>query len=1091
MVNLGKILTILLLLVGMPLLGHAQQSFDDETGLPRPGQVPKIGELGLPFPSDHFAPPEYQQNPQNWGITQDERGIIYVANNGGILEYDGESWRLIPTTTNTFVRSIDVSGEGTIYAGTVGDFGYLRPDSIGVMRYVSLHEEIPTLHESFGDVWGTHATSEGVYFQANERLFRWDGADMDVWTSEEGFHTSFVVRDNFYVRDFQRGLLKMTADSLQQVPGGERFMDTPVHLMVPFPDDQILIGTSQDGMYLYDGQMLTPFPTEAQPFLSEHRLYHGCLLSEGYVALATIGGGVFIIDQQGQLVRVLGPTAELPDGVVNYVYEDHQGGLWMAFNNSGIARAEVVSPLSTFDESLGLEGVIRSIERHRDRLYVATGAGLFVLDEKPLTLQMRQQGERTSFRRVEGIPISWDLKSTDRGLLVATEKGTFLLQGNRWDRLTEGTQHTARTITASDQYPGWYFVGGRQGVTALHRTNGAWDVRIVPGIGKEIHSINEDKQGALWVGTPDGEVNRIRFQGEPGTSPRITQFESRASLPAGYTSVMSIAEDIVLLSKEGVFSVEQQPNVSGEQQNGGADAVRFVRDERFRVPQNEDPLLSLFEDDSGTLWMSRGNHVYRGVRQLDGGYRWDSVAALRFPKAEENPLFVEDSGVLWMGNRRELIRFDPTWQAPAEEPFPVYIRQITALQDQDILYGGAPRGPDVSGSAGNSWDQIRHENNDLRFDFAAPRFGNTAPVEYQYRLQGLDSEWSEWQPNTNVVYSDLAEGSYTFHVRAREGEGIVSADAALSFGVTPPWYRTWWAYGAYLFVFTLVGLGYRRYYRVVKENERAKEQAEELERERLANERLQEANKRLKQANELKDNFLANTSHELRTPLTTILGFADVLKDEAPPHHREFLDIIEKSGQRLLRTLNALLDLAKLRAGVVEARLRRINVVNKAAETLELMRHEADRKGIRLELDVPDHPVYAKLDERFYEQVLDNLISNAIKFTDEGYVRVGVEQTEDQVYIRVHDTGVGIEEAFIPHLFDDFKQESSGISRDHEGNGLGLAISARLVELMYGTIDVESTKGQGSTFAIAFPRAAEATDDEPSSTETVQTERSS
>lgn len=1083
MKNLGKILTILLLLGVATPSGWAQQSLDDDPGFPLPGQIPRITERGLPFPSEHFAPPDYQQYPQNWAVTQDHRGLIYVANNDGILEYDGDSWRLIPTTTNTFVRSIAASEEGTIYAGTVGDFGYLKPDSIGVLRYASLYEHVPPLHESFSDVWGTHATSDGVYFQANERLFRWDGSNMRVWTSDEGFHTSFVVRDELYVRDFQRGLLKMVGDSLQQMPAGERFMDTPVHLMVPFPDGQILIGTSKDGLYLYDGQRLTPFSTEAQPFLEEYELYHGCLLSGGHVALATIGGGVLIIDREGRLVRVLGPSSELPDGVVHYVYEDQEGGLWMAFSNSGVARAEVVSPLSTYDESLGLEGIIQSIERHQERLYVATGAGLFVLEEQPLTLRRRGNGKRTAFRRVEGIPVSWDLRSTGEGLLVATEKGIYLRQENGWERLTQGTQHTARTIVASDRYDGWYFVGGRQGVTALHRDGDSWTTRILPGIGREIHSIDEDQQGALWVSTPNGDVYRVRFQGSPGAASHTTHFKSGGALPQGYNSVMSVAGDVVLLSRSGIYRVEQRPGRSAGQPGEEADSVRFVRDGRMRPQQTEDPLLSLFEADDGALWMSRGSQVYRGVRQADGGYRWESVEALHFPKAEENPLYVEDSGVLWMGNRRELIRFEPRWGTTSQGTFPVLVRRVTALQDQTVLYGGGPRDASVARSGEFLWDQIPYGNNDLRFDFSAPRFGNTASLEYQYRLQGLDADWSAWQSNTNVVYSDLAEGSYTFQVRAREGKGRISQEATFSFGILPPWYRTWWAYGVYLVVLGLTGLGYRRYRYMAQQSRRAKEQAKELERERLANERLQEANKRLKQANELKDNFLANTSHELRTPLTTILGFADVLKDEASPHHREFLDIIEKSGQRLLRTLNALLDLAKLRSGVVTAQLQRTNVINKVTETLELMEHEAHRKGLQLELDVPEHPVYAKLDERFYEQVVDNLISNAIKFTEDGYVRVHVEQAADRVQVSVQDTGVGIDEDFIPSLFDDFKQESSGISRDHEGNGLGLAITARLVELMHGTIDVESTKGRGSTFTVTFPRDTEVGDVQPSSAE--------
>jgi len=137
---------------------------------------------------------------------------------------------------------------------------------------------------------------------------------------------------------------------------------------------------------------------------------------------------------------------------------------------------------------------------------------------------------------------------------------------------------------------------------------------------------------------------------------------------------------------------------------------------------------------------------------------------------------------------------------------------------------------------------------------------------------------------------------------------------------------------------------------------------------------------------------------------------------------------------------------------------------------VELFIHRARQKGIDLDLDAPDEPVRVALDDRYFEQILDNLISNAIKFTDEGRVWVEIEPSAAEVAIRVCDTGAGIDPAFMPHIFEDFKQESSGLNRDHEGNGLGLAITKRLVHLMRGTIDAKSTKGEGSTFTVVFAR---------------------
>jgi len=275
----------------------------------------------------------------------------------------------------------------------------------------------------------------------------------------------------------------------------------------------------------------------------------------------------------------------------------------------------------------------------------------------------------------------------------------------------------------------------------------------------------------------------------------------------------------------------------------------------------------------------------------------------------------------------------------------------------------------------------------------------------------------------------------------------------------------------------LMGYNYRR---ALRERERAEQQARELARERVVNERLQQANRRLqqaneglKQANELKDEFLANTSHELRTPLTAILGFTSVLQEEIDDHRVEFLELIEMNGRRLLDTVNSLLDIAKLRAGMVDMEREPVEVREVAQRITRMLAPLAEEKGLDLAVDSKADRAEAFVDYHYLEQILFNLLGNAIKFTEEGHVRVEVHGQARTVELKVKDTGVGIVEDFLPHLFEEFTQESSGLDRSHEGSGLGLSITARLVRMMEGTIEVESEKGMGTTFTLTFPRSKE------------------
>ncbi|HYE96723.1 MAG TPA: PAS domain-containing sensor histidine kinase [Rubricoccaceae bacterium] len=219
----------------------------------------------------------------------------------------------------------------------------------------------------------------------------------------------------------------------------------------------------------------------------------------------------------------------------------------------------------------------------------------------------------------------------------------------------------------------------------------------------------------------------------------------------------------------------------------------------------------------------------------------------------------------------------------------------------------------------------------------------------------------------------------------------------------------------------------------------------------------------------LKSAFLANMSHEIRTPLTAIIGFAEVLRDEVGPEHREFAATIEHGGKRLLGTLNSVLDLARLDAGREQLHPEVVDVVKEVRQALTLFARLAKEKDLALGFfaNVPTLP--ASLDPSALDRVLTNLVGNAIKFTDRGGVRVCLETHGDRFRLTVQDTGIGIEPEVLPSLFTEFKQASEGLARTHEGTGLGLAITKRLVSLMGGEIRVESIPGVGSMFIVELP----------------------
>jgi PAS domain S-box-containing protein len=233
---------------------------------------------------------------------------------------------------------------------------------------------------------------------------------------------------------------------------------------------------------------------------------------------------------------------------------------------------------------------------------------------------------------------------------------------------------------------------------------------------------------------------------------------------------------------------------------------------------------------------------------------------------------------------------------------------------------------------------------------------------------------------------------------------------------------------------------------------------------------LVEAREHAEEILRLKTDILNNMSHELRTPLTGILGFSEALASDLSGESREFAGIIHDSAQRLQNTLESVLDMAQLEHGEMALETHPVTLSDEVEEVLPGLRPLAEEKDLALRVHLQDREAWARLDETAIHRVIQNLAGNAIKFTEEGHVALSVDADAEQVYLHVEDTGVGISEDFLPHLFDQFQQQSRGLGRRFEGSGLGLAITERLVGLMDGAIEVESTEGEGTTFTVPFPR---------------------
>ncbi|NNE69763.1 MAG: HAMP domain-containing histidine kinase [Rhodothermales bacterium] len=377
---------------------------------------------------------------------------------------------------------------------------------------------------------------------------------------------------------------------------------------------------------------------------------------------------------------------------------------------------------------------------------------------------------------------------------------------------------------------------------------------------------------------------------------------------------------------------------------------------------------------------------------------------------------------------------------------------------RDLAFSGTPLDPE---SRTTGYDQ-----RDLTARIDILSSVNRGQIEGQSRLisesAGLFgrsesvSDW-RWLSGAELSLGNLAPGSYELQVRARKYRGDWSETRTASFTVAAPFWQQWWfiallAVGAFVLIRGFL--------------------AWKLRRVRLKNAVLQQHIRQLEEADRAKNEFLSNMSHEIRTPIAAILGFAAILREELRDAHIEFVDHITAGAQRLQRTLDSVLDLAQLSNDQLKIDLSPVDVGAEAAAAVTAMRHSAEKKGLTVRCFDESAGAHAYSHGAHLARVLDILIFNAIKFTDEGGVTVAVSATESMVHVKVSDTGIGIEPSFLPRLFEPFRQASTGAARTHEGNGLGLSITKRVIELMGGSVDVQSKPGEGSTFTVTLRRHA-------------------
>lgn len=745
------------------------------------------GSLGSPN-IRNITPEEYQGRVQNWHAAQASSGILYIANLGGVLEYDGEHWQAIDLP-NTTALSIGIY-QDTVFVGGVDEIGYLYAPSrdSAHTRYRSLTDRLPEGISDFGDVWQALSTENGIFFRTGKYLFRYKNGKFDHWKAETGFHFAFNVRGELYINVREKGLHKLVGNQLRLVEKGEAFAEDGIYAMLPFGEGRILIATRFKNLVIYDGNAIRDFKSEANPFLENNTLYNGIKLSDGSFVFGTIQGGIVRIDRQGQVLDIINKEMGMLTDVVYHLFEDREKNLWVS-QNEGLSVIDILSPVKTLDERHGLEGMARAMIADDEQFLVGTTKGLY-----------QRNGEGFGSPLFNKLDDFTDMPNhfmrfKNQLFFTATE-GFYEIKGEELNQVLP--QRYSTGITPSSQYPGFFFLSARDGLHIIKKEGERFTkVGKVEGINSEVNSVAEDSAGNVWAAVYTKGIYQLSWDGAEQSilNPTVRLKAADKKRPHVYK-----------IGNEVFFGFEQSFMKYNSQLDSPVENVSVETD--YFEDTNPGVFLMAASLDKD-YWLRSGQFNIEAVREENNFIEQPSNLYL-IESNQYNFIYPDAQGMVWFGTEEGLIRYDPSSSYEYNVDYQSIVREVKVHNDS-LIYSGPRNNPKQF--------TLTYAENELRFQYAAPTFVRKDDVEYQVCLEGFDSKWSNWTSETQKDYTNIPEGDYTFKVRARNIHNKISRAGTFNFTVLPPWYRTIWAYGLYLIVIggVLYGIHRIRINRILRE----------------------------------------------------------------------------------------------------------------------------------------------------------------------------------------------------------------------------------------------------------------------------------
>ena len=730
----------------------------------------QVKNIGLPD-IRNYKRNEYKGGTQNWNIDQDKNGNLYFANNNGLLQFDGATWRKYPLPNLTSVRCLKIDKSGKIFVGGYNEFGYFKPDHSGRLKYTSLAKKVDKNKIKIIDfVWKIHSIGDQTIFQSFARAYIFKDDKLTILNAPKRFQFSFVVNGKLYFQDVEKGILEYRNGGLYVLPNTTSLNDTEIWAMHSISKDKTLIVTLEKGLFLYENNNIVPWNTEANSFVKKNNSLGAVLINNKFIVLNTVLDGIIICDFNGKIIQHINRKKGLQNNTVLTSFIDNKNNLWLGLDN-GIAFVNETSPFTYFGFSYDISTVYASVI-FQGNLYVATNQGVFYH-------AWNNSFKEDVFKLVEGTTAqSWNVQVIDNELICANNRGALVIKGDRVTRIIDSRGYFGFKRIPS--HPGFFIGSNYDGFAIFQKTGrGLIFKNQVSGFDKSSNSFELD-QLYFWL-KKDESIYRMALSEDLTRFATIKKIDQLTPRFKNIGSLQKIEGKIYFQTNNHFYKYSSEQDLFYEDKNVTA------------LFKNIPVINALSEDSQSNLWYTFDESI--GVLMKDHNQYKNSIVPFSNLTGNlvSNHLSVNtiDSKNIFIGLTDGLAHYDFSLQSTHNTKPKAFIRSFSFPGDTIVIGNNQTRTENI---------RIPYASNNVRFTFSSPTYENLENVQFSYQLEPFDDKWSNWSVVSFKEYTNLREGDYTMRVKVRNSYGIQSDPSAVTFTISPPWYRHFLAFMMYFIV---------------------------------------------------------------------------------------------------------------------------------------------------------------------------------------------------------------------------------------------------------------------------------------------------